>query len=212
MLMLRLDLLHIEAGTDGLFKRDSLRNESFWLQHGNRSFVEIPQSKWVKILGETGYGLRRVVELPADLEELSRRLKIAGERGLAGRLMKAFPILDRALTMEKEGDWRGVVQQCREILELLSKGTISSEDEGEASSKAAVKKLLVDSGLPEETGQAATMIIDNLYTFTNPSHHAVGKDGKPIPVAFSKEDASLALETTIMLLNLLAVKLKAKTT
>jgi len=169
----------------------------------------ISSSDWVSIFQECfRVGKYALIEVPLELEEISKKLEHVSQRALVDRLVAAAKALVQAELLIRKGEWRQAIGQVRDVVEAIEKGTIEVEGK-QISLSEAVKGLIEKSGLPMEAGQHFSTLIDQLKGYTSATHHIVDRTGKIVDVepSFDKEDAIFAFGTASLLLNILTNKL-----
>jgi len=97
--------------------------------HPQADWVEIPQSKWVKILDEMGYARFKVIELPIP------------EPPKGTDIDKSLKHLEKGLKSFYEGDYEVVLGNCRKAIEQLSKKLTKQKLAGLLKSESKAEKI-----------------------------------------------------------------------
>lgn len=158
------------------------------------TLVKIPSSYWMRDFAPyLGLGRYFVVEIPEP-----KLANLAGGSEFATRVNKAIQALTKIQKRIKEGEWNEVMEDAREVHELLRH-------------HALIKDTLKRDGYTDEAAEYLLNSIKSIFNLSSKFIHRVDQTGKKIlpEIKASKEDAYLVYVTTAGLVNLLARKVKA---
>lgn len=143
--------------------------------------LRIPQSEWVKLLRQLEWSEMELMELPMTLLRSEPRLARARDR------------LKEAESCLTQGDWDGVLQNCRMAWEAAAIGLT-----GEESHRVALPKLAAYFGKGPKAEQ-----LDSLAKKLGEFLHLARHD-QPDHVSITRADAVLGLRITASLLDYIA--------
>lgn len=163
------------------------------------SYIRIGVGDWISFLEEWGHGRRLLLDIPTEFEvpELEKQ-------ALGDRLKEATRGMDQVKKNQRSAQWIPLVKNCRPILDLLRSEKEITEG---TTVRAAIRKLITDSGLPDRHAEGVEKVINGLITFVQPTHHIVEGEQVRIEPPYEEEDAIFVEATLSTLLNMLIKKL-----
>jgi len=155
------------------------------------------ESDFQRVLGIGKYFIVDISEL--QLESLAEKALTEAENTFKDRLSKSYRILAEMEQEVRLGNWKTVIIESRELIELFKKDV----------TKFVKEMISKTTQLEEKKTLPFTELIGKLWDYANNFHHSVEK-GKINPdYTVGKEDAYMTYVVSACLVNLLAKKFNA---